>query len=177
MLLFVSSNEPPCTAMSRPPATACQPSLSIQNLHSNGDMFVVRVAVSADIEQIIAMDRSAQVDEFRRSLVNSAVEAEECFVAETNGVLLGCGLMNYGFFGRGFIPLIHVGTAQRRSRIATSLFDKLEERCTSARIFTSANLSNLPMQGFLVSRRYVLSGVVQYLDEGDPELFYSKKLR
>jgi hypothetical protein len=34
MFLFASSNELPRTVMSNPSATACQPSLSIQNLHS-----------------------------------------------------------------------------------------------------------------------------------------------
>jgi hypothetical protein len=32
------------------------------------------------------------------------------------------------------------------------------------------------MQGLLASRGYGLSGMVQDLDEGDPEMFYSKKL-
>jgi hypothetical protein len=33
------------------------------------------------------------------------------------------------------------------------------------------------MQALLASRQYVLSGVVQDLDERDSELFYSKRLR
>jgi ribosomal protein S18 acetylase RimI-like enzyme len=138
---------------------------------------VFRLGTSTDIEHILAMDPSAEADPFRRALVLSAVEHRECFVAEENGVLLGYGVMNYGFFHRGFVSLIYVNTAHRRRRIASGLFDQFEERCRSSRIFTSTNLSNLPMQSFLVFRGYVVSGVVQDLDERDPELFYSKRLR
>ena len=140
-------------------------------------MFMVRLAVNTDIEQILALDSSAQTDQSRRAFILSAVDDSECFVAEGNGVLLGYGVMNYGFFDRGFVRTIYVDTAYRRSRVATRLFEEFEERCKSTRIFTSTNLSNLPMQAFLVSRGYVLSGVVQDLDEGDPEMFYSKRLR
>jgi ribosomal protein S18 acetylase RimI-like enzyme len=136
--------------------------------------FVVRLAVSIDIEQILAIDPSALS---RRTLIQNAVSGGECFVAGNNGVLLGYGLMNHDFFDRGFVRLICVDTAHRRLGVATRLFDEFEMQCKSNRIFTSTNLSNQPMQGFLVSRGYVLSGMIQDLDEGDPEMFYSKKLR
>jgi hypothetical protein len=67
-------------------------------------------------------------------------------------------------------PLIGAGQPE------TSLFDEFERQCRSNRIFTSANLSNLPMHAFLASRGYVLSGMVQDLDNGDPEMFFSKLL-
>lgn len=137
-------------------------------------VITVRFAVSTEIEKILAIGPPA---DSKQTLVQSAADHGECFVAEKNGVLLGYGVMNYGFFERGFVPLIYIDTAHRRSGIATRLFDEFEQRCKTDRIFTSTNLSNLPMQAFLVSRRYVLSGVIQDLDEDDPEMFYSKRLR
>ena len=136
-------------------------------------VIAVRPAVSGEIEQILAIDPSA---DSRRTLIQSAVDHGECFVAEKDGVLLGYGVMNYGFFDRCFVPLICVDAAHRRVGVATCLFDEFEVRCKTDRIFTSTNLSNLPMQAFLASRRYVLSGVIHDLDEGDPEMFYSKRL-
>ena len=85
--------------------------------------------------------------------------------------------MNHGFFERGFVALIYVVPTHRRHKIGCDLFAECESRCKSTRIFTSTNESNLPMQLFLASRGYVLSGRVQDLDEGDPELFHSKRLR
>ncbi len=101
----------------------------------------------------------------------------QCLVAKLDGRLTGYGCMDYRFFGRGFVWLVHVAPEFRRRGIASRLFEAFEQQCTSARIFTSTNLSNLPMQAFLVAREYALSGMVQHLDEGDPELFYSKRMR
>jgi GNAT superfamily N-acetyltransferase len=138
---------------------------------------MVRPAVSADIEQIPHIDSSARVDQSRRSLIRGAVDRGECFVAVNNGIILGYGVMNHAFFDRGFVSLVYVDAAKLRHGVGSRLFDEFERRCRSSRIFTSANLSNLPMQGFLASRGYVLSGMIQDLDEGDPEIFYSKILR
>jgi GNAT superfamily N-acetyltransferase len=138
---------------------------------------IVRLAASTDIDPILRMDSSTPIDQSRRARVHSAVDRSECFVASMNGVLAGYGAIDYGFFGRGFVSLVYVDAAHRRRGVGSRLFDEFERRCTSSRIFTSTNLSNLPMQTFLVSRRYVLSGVVHHLDEGDPEMFYSKQLR
>jgi ribosomal protein S18 acetylase RimI-like enzyme len=138
---------------------------------------MIRLAVHTDINQIRRIDSSAQIDESRQGLIEKAIDRGECLIALNDGILVGYAIMNHDFFDRGFVSLIYVDPAHRRCKIGSSLFDECESRCKSTRIFASANLSNLPMQGFLVSREYVLSGTVQNLDEGDPELFYSKKLR
>lgn len=138
---------------------------------------IIRSAVCADLEQIIGIDLSTRNHQSRRALVESAIGRGECLMALDNGLLLGYGLMNYGFFNRGFVALIWVDVAHRRRGVATALFDEFERRCQSSRIFSSANRSNLATCGFLTSRSYVLSGMVQDLDEDDPEMFYSKKLR
>jgi hypothetical protein len=78
----------------------------------------IRPAVSTDIEQILRMDSSAQVDQSRQALVGG-----ECFVAVNNGILFGYGVMNYGFFDRGFVSLVYVGAAHRRNHVGSSLFD------------------------------------------------------
>lgn len=140
-------------------------------------MALVRLAEAGDFERILRMDSSAQVGPSRRTLVENAVSCGQCWVAINDEALAGFGVMSYIFFDRGFVSLVYVDSARRRRGVATSLFDEFERRCRSGRIFTSANLSNLPMQSFLVARGYVLSGVVQDLDDGDPEMFYSKSLR
>ena len=138
---------------------------------------MVRTAVRTDIDQILRLDSSAEVGNSRRTVVRNAIDRGECLVALNNEMVVGYALMNQGFFERGFVSLIYVDPTHRRHKIGSNLFDECESRCKSTRIFTSTNQSNLPMQGFLVSRGYVLSGKVQDLDEGDPELFYSKRLR
>jgi hypothetical protein len=58
-----------------------------------------------------------------------------------------------------------------------ALVKHLESLCQTAKLFTSTNLPNLPMQSLLAKMGYVLSGVIHNLDEGDPEIVYFKKLR
>ncbi len=53
----------------------------------------------------------------------------------------------------------------------------LEASCTTQRLFTSTNRSNAAMQAFLPKLGYIPSGVVDNLDEGDPELIFFKYLR
>jgi GNAT superfamily N-acetyltransferase len=140
-------------------------------------MIQVRPAAGSDIETIVRIGPCAPVDQSRRMLIESAVDRGECLLALDDGIPLGYGVMNHSFFNRGFVSLIYVDAAHRRRRVGTALFDEFEQRCRSSRIFTSANLSNLAMGRFLASRGYVVSGVVQDLDENDPEIFYSKNLR
>jgi GNAT superfamily N-acetyltransferase len=139
-------------------------------------LVTVRSAVSTDIEHIVRIDSCARADETRRTLIESGIARAECLVAFDDELPVGYGVMSHLFFNRGFVSLIYVDAAHRRQRVATRLFDEFERRCRSNRIFTSTNLSNLTMQGLLASRGYGLSGMVQDLDEGDPEMFYSKKL-
>jgi N-acetylglutamate synthase-like GNAT family acetyltransferase len=141
-----------------------------------GEGVLVRRARAGDLERLINIhDRDKGPTTgvaFER-----AIALSECTVAEMQGGIGGCACMDYGFFGRGFVSLLYVANAARRRGIGNKLLETLEKECTSDRIFTSTNLSNLPMQSLLNARSYVLSGVVKDLDAGDPELFYSKQLR
>jgi hypothetical protein len=53
----------------------------------------------------------------------------------------------------------------------------VESRCKESKLFTSTNLSNQPMQSLLANMGYRLCGVVEELDDGDPELVFVKRLR
>jgi N-acetylglutamate synthase-like GNAT family acetyltransferase len=138
---------------------------------------MVRLAARADIDQILRLDSSAEARKSRQAVVQNAIDRGECLVALDDGMIVGYAVMNHGFFERGFVALMYIVPTYRRHKVGSSLFAECESRCKSARIFTSTNESNLPMQRFLASRGYVLSGKVQDLDKGDPELFYSKRLR
>ena len=77
---------------------------------------VVRPVVSSDIDYVLRMDKLAQTNRSRRALVQGAVERSECFVAVDDGILAGYGVMNYGFFGRGFVSLVYADAAQPAPR-------------------------------------------------------------
>jgi ribosomal protein S18 acetylase RimI-like enzyme len=136
---------------------------------------MVRTAVIVDFEQLRLLNPA--IDQAGKECIEKAICAGECLVVEQDGVAAAYGCMGYRFFERGFVWVIYVPAHLRRRGLASQLFDRFEEQCNSARIFISTNLSNLPMQALLRSRKYILSGIVQDLDDGDPELFYSKRLK
>ncbi|MHC8315013.1 hypothetical protein [Pseudomonas sp. LB3P31] len=52
----------------------------------------------------------------------------------------------------------------------------LESVSTADKIFTSTNVSNMPMRQLLEQLGYQPSGTVENLDPGDPELIFVKFL-
>src|SRR5688572_29822970 len=138
---------------------------------------MVRPAANSDLGRICLLNDPSIPWLPNRERLEDVIAAGGCLVVEDEDNLIGYGCMDYRFFKRGFVWLVFVSIHHRRRGCASKLFDVFEAQCRSKRIFTSTNLSNLPMQALLNSRKYVLSGVVQDLDEGDPELFYSAQIR
>lgn len=142
-------------------------------------MVFIRQAVASDVESISAFDRAARADADRRSLIERSVAQGECFIAtpDSGSEVVAYGMLEYSFYGHGFIPLLYVEANHRRQNYGAALINHLESICRTEKIFTSTNLSNIPMQSLLAKLEYKLSGVIHDLDEGDPELVYSKLLR
>ena len=103
--------------------------------------------------------------------------AGTCHVADSGGELLGYGVLSHTFYGHGFVELLYVHPGRRRRGAGAALLLHFESLCRSPKLFTSTNLSNLPMQSLLNRAGYALSGVIHNLDEGDPEVIYFKRLR
>lgn len=65
-----------------------------------------------------------------------------------------------------------VAQTQRGQGIGRHLLIALQKQCRTKKLFTSVNLSNKGMQALLLRQGFTLSGQVDNLDDGDPELFY-----
>jgi GNAT superfamily N-acetyltransferase len=140
-------------------------------------MMSIRPAVEADQEALCSLDLIARRETERREFIRREVAAGNCFVAVMNETVVGYGVLNYTFYDNGCIDMIYIDSAQRRRGVGTALLKYMESRCKTPKLFTSTNLSNLPMQSLLAKLDYVLSGVIHNLDEGDPEIVYFKRLR
>jgi len=136
---------------------------------------IIRTAEITDIESLLAFDLIAQRDTTRQTFIRQAVEHGYCTVVEVEGQAVAYIIMERNFFGWPFIELIYVWTDYRQYGYATALMHHIEDTCDSQKLFTSTNLSNLPMQRLLEKLGYTISGVVHNLDEGDPEVFYFKR--
>lgn len=140
-------------------------------------MISIRTANGDDLDAICSLDLVAHTEAGRRKFIEGSVGDGTCHVAVVGGEVIGYGVLNYTFYRQGFVELLYVHAGQRRRGAGAALLREMEARCRTPKLFTSTNLSNLPMQALLQRLGYTPSGVIHNLDEGDPELVYFKRLR
>ena len=138
---------------------------------------MIRDATKHDIDGIFAIDHIAATEETRRQHIRDWIERGCVIIALIDERVVGYAVLEYTFFFCGFISMLIVQEAYRRKGIATALVKRLEETCNTGKLFTSTNKSNGPMKAFMASMSYKPSGIVHNLDEGDPELFYFKRVK
>jgi ribosomal protein S18 acetylase RimI-like enzyme len=134
-------------------------------------MVIIDKANSSDFEQVIALARPEQ-----RSAIGRAMGQGRCAVAQVDGVVRGFVIVDTNFFGHGFVELLHVHPDFRRRGIAIALMRSAEIDAPTEKLFTSTNQSNVAMQKLCEKIGFVRSGIIENLDEGDPELIYFKRL-
>jgi ribosomal protein S18 acetylase RimI-like enzyme len=138
-------------------------------------MLVERAALE-DHEAVCAVDRTSPVPDRTREL-RRWIARGECLVARRDGAVVGFIVADRSFFEQRFIPLVVVHPAHRRRGIASALIRRVAEACPEQKLFTSTNRSNVAMQAVCASLGFVRSGIVENLDDGDPELIYLKPPR
>ena len=132
----------------------------------------IRRATHSDLERIIGIDLFAQSYAERLECLNFALISGEGIVADAQGSIAGFIQVNNSFFGYGFIPLILVSPDCRRSGVGLGLIAEAVRRCTSTKLFTSANTSNEPATRLLEKAGFRKSGQIDNLDDHDPEIIY-----
>lgn len=122
-----------------------------------------------------ALDKDQHIILKREEKITKAISGKECFIIHTDSRPVGFVIFDYRFFDQGWIELIIIDENERGKGIAGQVFDLICNQCTSEKVFTSTNQSNLPMQRALAKSGFTFAGKLDGLDEGDPELFYYRK--
>ena len=135
----------------------------------------IRVALASDVEAIAALDVGSAPDAGRMARVAKWISASQCHLAEVDGRVVGYGVITDNFFDSGFVEALMVDANHRRQAVGSAIMKYFQASCPTPKLWTSTNLSNLPMQRLLAEQGFVLSGVVDNIDPGDPELFYLKR--
>lgn len=127
----------------------------------------VRPARSSDATAISAIEHNPS----RESEIRHAAKGSRCLVAELNGIIAGfaVGSRLYGF---DFLELLVVSVTHRRRGVGSALMRGWEATADTPKLFTSTNDSNIPMQRLCERLGYARSGLIENLDEGDPEIIY-----
>lgn len=136
----------------------------------------VRSAVARDLPALLQCDALAGSDPRRKSLIQRAVQAKLCFVAEVDSQVVGFAVLHHEFFEQAFIALVIVRSEFRRRGIGVQLVRSAERSSGCSKLFSSTNASNLPAQALFRKSGFVRSGVVENLDPADPEYIYFKEV-
>jgi GNAT superfamily N-acetyltransferase len=137
----------------------------------------IRLAEPGELSVVVGIDPVAQVEPQRHSLLEGALHSGACWLAERAGVALGLVVLQYSFYGNGFVPVLVVESSFRRQGVGRALLEYAASACTTSKLFTSTNESNLAMRSLLASARFEPSGIIHNLDPGDPELVFLRRLR
>jgi len=158
------------------------PTIHIASTHTPADNDCVsakptiRAADPADLDGLIALDQIASSTPARRAFIRKSVAQGACLIAAIEDRPIGYVILDYTFFENGFISLVFVAEGHRRSGIGTALVQHAERTCRTPKLFTSTNASNMAMRNLLLGRGYKPSGMVENLDEGDPELIFFQRM-
>jgi ribosomal protein S18 acetylase RimI-like enzyme len=139
-------------------------------------MVLIERASKSDFEHICTMDEMHIGNASRRPMIARAFAEGRVAVARVDGVVRGYVITDTSFFDQWYVRLLLVHPDYRRRGLATALMRAAELDCATDKLFTSTNQSNRAMQALCDRLGYLRSGIVENLDEADPELIYVKFL-
>jgi GNAT superfamily N-acetyltransferase len=134
----------------------------------------VRLATASDVSDLLATDALA-TDPQRRERVAQAIELGECWMAELDGQCIGYMVVNTCFYQHPFVWLIVVAERFRRRGVGSALMRHALALFPDHKVFTSTNESNDPSRRLMGSLGFERAGMIEHLDEGDPEIVYVRR--
>lgn len=129
----------------------------------------IRVACATDLDAVLQCDHLAAA---RGTYLSASIDSGHCWVALESQRVAGFVIVERSFFGYEFVSLLVVHPELRRTGVARALLHNAIANCSTAKLFTSTNQSNVPAQALYLSVGFEPSGVIHNLDVGDPELIY-----
>lgn len=139
-------------------------------------MLVTKATIS-DLSILSKIDSMVIGSEIRKPKIEQYILNEQCVVASINSEPVGFASYDTTFFECCFIQLVIVNPNFRRLGIAGALIRYIEEHSPTPKLFTSTNESNTIMQQVCLSQGFVRSGIIENLDDGDPEWVYFKQVK
>ncbi|WP_337268765.1 GNAT family N-acetyltransferase [Oryzifoliimicrobium ureilyticus] len=130
------------------------------------------LASEQHVDHLVQLDTLAQRDPKREEDIKAWVEARNCYLCESDGEVVGYGVLTRSFFGHAFIEMVMISEKRRRSSLGTALVSYFQALSQGSKLFTSTNTSNLPMQYLLLKTAFKPSGYIENLDPDDPELIF-----
>jgi GNAT superfamily N-acetyltransferase len=109
-------------------------------------------------------------------VVRSHVERGELLVAEQQGEVVGLVAYRTDWFECTFVSLVTVVESARRRGVARALFDAVERRAPTPRLFSSTEETNTIAIQMHRALGFTPSGHIDNLPQGYRELLFYKRL-
>lgn len=138
---------------------------------------MIEKATLEHLEKVCMIDSIIIGNQSRGEYLSKSIENNDLLIAKINDEIVGFSVYNRSFFGNSFIELVIVDPQFRRKGVAKGLIQFIEKNVPDAKLFTSTNESNVTMQKVCESLGFLRSGVIENLDEGDPEIIYFKRVK
>ncbi|MDR7072985.1 GNAT family N-acetyltransferase [Fictibacillus barbaricus] len=135
----------------------------------------IRLADQNDVQQVITLDGEMIGHNQRKKQIETAIQHERCLVIYEQTELAGFLLYNTEFFECCFISLLMIKPSFQRKGLAKELLMTMDKFSPTNKIFSSTNQSNEAMHNVFEGCGYIKSGIIENLDEDDPEIIYFKK--
>lgn len=133
----------------------------------------LRLADEADERAMQELDGLARGGDAERiALIHQAVAGRRCLVEVDDRIVGYVMTAPRGFFARDFVELLMVDDVVRRRGVGRALLGAAVDSAGTTRVFSSTNESNSAMRSLFASAGWTLSGRLDGLDDGDPELVY-----
>jgi GNAT superfamily N-acetyltransferase len=129
---------------------------------------------AGDLDLLAQADPRLAQEPAHRRHVGELLDAGLSWAAVVDGEALGFAVVTRHFYGFPFVDLLVVAEAARRHGVGLALMARCEADHDADRIFTSTNESNASMRRLLAKADWLVSGVIENLDPGDPELVFVK---
>ena len=127
-----------------------------------------------DLDEIMKIDSEVIGNTNRRDYVENAIKQGYCIVIKEKQEIVGFLIYETNFFENYFISLVVVAPLKRRKGYASLLINQMLKIPSAIKIFSSTNRSNTEMQKVFSANGFIRSGMIENLDEGDPEVIYFK---
>jgi predicted GNAT superfamily acetyltransferase len=111
------------------------------------------------------------------ALLRSRAEGGELLVAEDHGETLGFLAYRTDWYQCTWVSLVVVAEHARRRGVARALFEALEQRSASARLFSSTEETNAVSIKMHRALGFIPSGHIDNLPQGYRELLFYKRLQ
>ena len=139
--------------------------------YRDGMPFQFRRAGPQDLAVLVSLDGLAVTPE-RRSWIQEALDRQVVMLCAVGAEACAYGVLENTFFGHAFVSLVYVTPSWRRQGAGMALLAQLCGVASTPKVFSSTNLSNAPMHALFRRTGWEVSGLLQHLEEGDPEVVY-----